>query len=263
LTAAQGPADPQIVKWVVVVCLLAGVARADTEADRVEAARLFEEGRRLKEAGDLDAACVEFDRSYQLETAAGTALNLGECYEREGRWKLALEFYWGAAKFFDKAGRAESAKFAREKADAVLEAHPVEKPEPPPKRAPTTGRTTAKVVAIAGFSIAALAGVTWAISYNTIQEFRNTRIDTVTPFQPKVTPDDCGKGLILSPMSAQSKFGEACTANARIRWAMPTMFISGALGIGALLYLKLTPRNTAVAVVPASGGATVAATFEW
>ncbi len=261
-------------KRVAVVCWIASaaLARADATADRDAARHLFEAGRSLKEAGKLDEACDAFERSYQLERAAGTALNLAECRERAGDWEFALELYEGAEKVFAKSHRDESAKFAREHADALRAAHPP-KPATPEPAPPVTeraepgspsGRTIAKVTAIGGLSIATVSLVALLVGYRRIQEFEDTTIMFSDPPRPVVTTDDCGE-VQLFPADVQGKFEAACAATRRARVLEPVMFISAGLGIGAALYLVFTKpaHNTKIVPSVSSDGAGVAATFEW
>jgi hypothetical protein len=99
----------------------ASVALAD---DVTEAKRLFEEGRKLVEQGNLAEACKQFARSFELDRAAGTMLNLGDCAESEGRPRRAFELYDTAAKEFERTAQPERAKFARNRANTVLANYP-------------------------------------------------------------------------------------------------------------------------------------------
>ena len=76
-----------------------GAQRADAQevsADSSAAAQaLFDEAKRLIQAGDAAAACPKFEESERLEPGIGTKLNLANCYESIGRtasaWILFLE----------------------------------------------------------------------------------------------------------------------------------------------------------------------------
>ena len=76
-------------------------------ADLAAAEALFNEAHRLLEAGKLDEACPRFLESHRLDPAAGTLLNLGDCYERAGLTASA----WGAFQ--------EALSLARRTADAL------------------------------------------------------------------------------------------------------------------------------------------------
>lgn len=77
-------------------CALVGSAFADDKTGKQKQAdELFEEGRKLLNAGDqnAEAACAKFDAAIKLEPEApGTMLNLGLCNEKLSKYKTAL--YW-------------------------------------------------------------------------------------------------------------------------------------------------------------------------
>jgi hypothetical protein len=84
-----------------------------------EATKLFTEGRALAGQGKHAEACELFARSYELERAAGTMLNLGDCAERQGKLRRAWLMYQEAAREYERTGRANPARFARSRADAL------------------------------------------------------------------------------------------------------------------------------------------------
>ena len=65
---------------------------ADTNGSAPAANKLFQEGRKQLENGNLAEACDLFARSQTLAARVGTLLNLGECEERRSRLATA----WGA-----------------------------------------------------------------------------------------------------------------------------------------------------------------------
>jgi len=92
------------------------IALADP-AGATEATAAFDRGRDLAKAGRFDEACVEFGKSYELDPAPGTAVNLGDCLERQGHFQRAWQL-------FDRVARSEPsgqsrARFARGRADAL------------------------------------------------------------------------------------------------------------------------------------------------
>ncbi len=95
-----------------------GAAAADRTDDRQIAKRLFTEGRVLVDQKKFIEACVLFEKSYQLDPAVGTRLNLAECAEREGKPRAAWLLWVSAADEFDRDGD-ERAAFARRRADAL------------------------------------------------------------------------------------------------------------------------------------------------
>jgi tetratricopeptide (TPR) repeat protein len=128
LTAGARLADPRAVRrslsiaagplfvLVFVIALAAPPAAAQGDA---AAAKLFEEGRALAEQGKYEEACERFAKSFELERAAGTMLNLGDCAERQGQPARAWQLYDAAAREYEQAGKAKAATFARGRADAL------------------------------------------------------------------------------------------------------------------------------------------------
>ncbi len=81
--------------------LVPAVAQAQTARSSVDveaADKLYAAAKAAMDRGDLKAACPEFAQSQQLDPAAGTLLNLGECEERSGKLATALGHF--------EAGRA-------------------------------------------------------------------------------------------------------------------------------------------------------------
>lgn len=85
-------------------------------ADVAAAEALFAEGRQLMAAEDYVAACPKFAESLRLDPGTGTALNLAECYERQGRTATAWGTWLEAATLARQAGQTDREQFARERA---------------------------------------------------------------------------------------------------------------------------------------------------
>lgn len=98
------------------IAILAGTAVGDPNPD--VAKRLFAEGRVLYDQGKYIEACVLFEKSYQLDPAVGTKLNLAECAERDQKPRAAWLLWISAADEFDR-DNDNRAKFARGRADAL------------------------------------------------------------------------------------------------------------------------------------------------
>ena len=86
-------------------------------SDASAASAAFQRGRDLAGLGRFTEACVEFGKSYELEPALGTAVNLADCLEREGQ-------LYRAWTLFDLVARGSQsvqsrARLARERADAL------------------------------------------------------------------------------------------------------------------------------------------------
>src|SRR5690242_9793251 len=94
---------------VIVVLLSASVARAD---DKATADRLFDEGRAAMAAKDYASACPKLEESQRLDPALGTLLNIGLCYEGQGRVASALAVWREAEEQARGAGETKRATTA-------------------------------------------------------------------------------------------------------------------------------------------------------
>lgn len=93
-------------------------ARVEVSADQAAAAEaLFQEARALVEKKEYAAACPKFAESQRLDPGIGTLMNLGDCYEKNGRMASAWATYREA---IAEANRTDQRQ--REKDAAVLAA---------------------------------------------------------------------------------------------------------------------------------------------
>jgi hypothetical protein len=90
---------------------LASPARADNAA---AANALFDEGKRLMQAGRYAEACTKFADSQRLDPGVGTILNLASCYEKNGQTASAWSAYRAAAAAARDKGQSAREKAARE-----------------------------------------------------------------------------------------------------------------------------------------------------
>ncbi|HTR50112.1 MAG TPA: hypothetical protein VMJ10_05340 [Kofleriaceae bacterium] len=108
------------VAWLVALLATARAARADVPPeDAAKAVQLFDEGRKLLEAGQLDRACDMFAGSLKLDPEVGTKLNLADCRERQGQLAVAYRLFAEAEAEAAKTGKAGREKFAREHREAL------------------------------------------------------------------------------------------------------------------------------------------------
>lgn len=98
---------------------VASTAVADPTDGAATADRLFEEGRLFAKAGRFKEACQRFSQSDVLKRTFGTAVNLGDCAERDGHLALAWQLFDDAARTAERTGSRELAKFARDRAAAL------------------------------------------------------------------------------------------------------------------------------------------------
>ena len=102
------------------VVFLAGASPALAQPDpKQEAAKLFEDGRTLAKDGKWEAACAVFQKSFALDPAIGTELNLGDCEEHLSRNAEAWRHFDHAAAQSAGTDNAERTKYARERAAAA------------------------------------------------------------------------------------------------------------------------------------------------
>jgi tetratricopeptide (TPR) repeat protein len=76
--------------------LIAALATLPAHADEASVAAadaLFRDGRALMKSRDYKAACDKFQRSQYLDPAAGTAINLGDCFRELGKLAGSLQAY--------------------------------------------------------------------------------------------------------------------------------------------------------------------------
>jgi hypothetical protein len=77
--------------------LLVAVLTASPTADEA-----FRQGRDLMKAGHAAEACPLLEKSYALEPALGTLLNVADCHERTGRWVSAYLKFNEAASWAER-----------------------------------------------------------------------------------------------------------------------------------------------------------------
>jgi len=105
-----------------VVCSLAWVpafAAEPTASEKATARALFDEGRRLVEAGQVAQACPKFEESQRLDPGSGTQFNLADCWERENRTASAWTLFLEVASAMKAAGQTSREQAARERAAAL------------------------------------------------------------------------------------------------------------------------------------------------
>jgi len=94
-------------------------AQPSNAADKAAADALFTEARQLLDTGRAAEACPKLEESQRLDPAAGTALNLGDCYELIGRTASAYVAFGDAATLARRSGDTGRAEEAERRADAL------------------------------------------------------------------------------------------------------------------------------------------------
>jgi tetratricopeptide (TPR) repeat protein len=99
--------------------LCPALAAAQNASDTKAAAdALFDEGKRLIAAGNVDQACAKFEASLQRLDRLGVRLNLADCHEQQGRTATARAEFDEAALQAKERGD-DRAAYARQRADAL------------------------------------------------------------------------------------------------------------------------------------------------
>ncbi len=101
------------------LALALGLTASRAQAASPAAEALFEEGRRLLQAGRTDEACAKLAESLAQELSSGTLLNLALCHETQGKLATAWAEYRAAARLSRQQGRADRAEAADERALAL------------------------------------------------------------------------------------------------------------------------------------------------
>jgi hypothetical protein len=96
-------------------CLFAVLALAPAAhgSQKAAAESLFQEGKRLMDAGRYDEACPKFEASHKAEPSVGAMLNLARCHELAGKTASAWVEYKEAAKLAQQTGQADRVLGAR------------------------------------------------------------------------------------------------------------------------------------------------------
>jgi hypothetical protein len=102
------------------ICALTpGRAFAEDASNQAAAQALFEQARQLMADGKFGEACPKLAESERLDPGAGTLLNLGHCYEKNGQTASAWVTFKDAAAAAEIKHRADWSARARERAQAL------------------------------------------------------------------------------------------------------------------------------------------------
>jgi hypothetical protein len=88
-------------------------------ADLAAAQSLFDEAKQLVAAGRIGEACPKFVASFKLDPKSGTAVNLADCFEKNGQIASAWARYLEAAALAQRAGQTDREQYARQHAAAL------------------------------------------------------------------------------------------------------------------------------------------------
>jgi tetratricopeptide (TPR) repeat protein len=252
---------------IVVVCLLAAHARA---GGKREAAKLFEEGRELVAQARFAEACERFAQSNELERAAGTELNLGDCEEHLGHLAEAWRWFDDAATLWEQDdGEEKRATYARNRADTVkqrlaetktarVDAPADTVPAAPPAPAPASHRDGWRV-AFWGAAVVAVAGVgVYVYGKNEVDDAR----DQLCHGGAYASKPECQFPVTLTQvkvdeLNAQGDRGRELAIAGSVAAGLAGAFAAVSLYEG---YLK---RVTVAPIVAPGGGGGASLGFTW
>ncbi len=106
----------------VAVLFSAGAGTAHAQASPSDAAianTLFEDGRKLMNEKNFAEACPRLERSYKLDPASGTLLNLAVCHEAIGRTASAWNEFKDSLALARRENRPQRVKFAQTHIDGL------------------------------------------------------------------------------------------------------------------------------------------------
>lgn len=97
----------------------APVAFAQSAQDKAAAEALFNDALKALGEGKFADACPKFAESQRLDPAIGTALYLGECYEKSGKIASAWAMFHEAQDLANKRSDPKRAAIAKDRADKL------------------------------------------------------------------------------------------------------------------------------------------------
>jgi tetratricopeptide (TPR) repeat protein len=100
--------------------LSAPSAGAQSAAGGTTAQALFDTAKKLMKSGKYAEACPALEESQRIEARSGTALNLADCYEHQGRLASAWSTFLEAAALAKTSSNPAREKGARDRAAALV-----------------------------------------------------------------------------------------------------------------------------------------------
>lgn len=191
---------------------IGGIAHAQSAGDKAAAEALFDEGKRLVDAGKFADACPKFEESQRLDAGLGTMLYLADCYEKAGRTASAWATFREAAAVARSSGQADREQIARGRAEAL---------EPKLHRLAlrvedTTEGLTVERVEVTSGRREALSRATWGVALPIDPgSYRVTAsAPGKTPWSSNVTiPPEAGTQTVAIPALAAGAASPADTAS--------------------------------------------------
>jgi hypothetical protein len=102
--------------WLLLICVAATPVAAHAQSgpqERAAAETLFQESKKLMNAGKVPEACRKLEESQKLDPRAGTLITLAMCHRKEGRVATAWVEFQEALALAKKAGRMDRVALAQ------------------------------------------------------------------------------------------------------------------------------------------------------
>lgn len=211
----------------------AGVAAAQSGDSRVLAQSLFQEGKRLLDAGKIDPACEKLEESQKLEPAGGTLLNLALCHELQGKIATAWTDFQGVIELSKRARRPDRMAHAKKKIDELG-------PKVPYLTLRYAGASLLPglKVRLDGVELSS-ATLDTSLALDPGEHVVSAEADGHRPFEARVTLAVGEKKTVaigpLEPIRKETPVPPAPREPSRPAWLLPTAIVAGGLGLTAHL----------------------------
>lgn len=215
------------------VAMIASLASAQSGDTRLLAQSLFQEGKRLLDAGKIDPACEKLAESQKLEPAAGTLLNLARCHELQGKIATAWTDFQGALELSKRARRPDRMAHAKKKIDELG-------PKVPYLTLRYAGASPLPglKVRLDGVELSS-ATLDTSLALDPGEHVVSAEAEGHEPFEVKVTLAESEKKTVaigpLEPLRKVAPAPRPPPASSRPGWLLPTAIVTGGVGFAAHL----------------------------
>lgn len=224
--------------------------------DLALAESLFQEGRKLLEAGKAAEACGKFAESLRIDRSSGTLLNLAECHVAEGKTASAWAEFTATAPLARQQGNAKRAEVALRRAAEVektLSHLTITVAAPTPGLAVFRGEQRLSESTL-GFRVPTDPG-TYVIrasaeGYKTwsheviVRQGGDTKAVTIPALEPQGVASPSPSASAAPPAASVAVAPDVSTVAARRPTAAYVALGAGAIFLGAGAYFGLSARST-------------------
>jgi hypothetical protein len=214
------------------VAMVTSLASAQSGDSRVLAQSLFQEGKRLLDAGKIDPACEKLEESQKLDPAGGTLLNLARCHELQGKIATAWTDFQGVLEMSKRARRPDRMAHAKKKIDELG-------PKVPylTLRYAGTAPLPGLKVRLDGVALSA-ATLDTSLALDPGEHVVSAEAEGHEPFEARVTLAEREKKTVaIGPLEPVRKAPPPRPepVSSRPGWLLPTAIVTGGLGLAAHL----------------------------